>query len=64
LGRHHGLVVNGKRALRVMRERGLGLDEPGTSIVRGLEFCSISIPGQKEMCLVAEQFSASGSAQA
>src|SRR2546421_250997 len=23
LGRHHGLVVNGKRALRVMRERGL-----------------------------------------
>ena len=23
LGRHHGLVINGKRALRVMRERGL-----------------------------------------
>ena len=23
LRRHHGLVVNGKRALRVMRERGL-----------------------------------------
>ena len=22
-GRHHGLVINGKRALRVMRERGL-----------------------------------------
>jgi len=23
LGRHHGLAINGKRALRVMRERGL-----------------------------------------
>ena len=28
LGRHHGLVVNGKRALRVMRERGLLVRQP------------------------------------
>ena len=44
LGRHHGLVVNGKRALRVMRERGLLVRQRRFRVSRGKDWGKVEAP--------------------
>jgi putative transposase len=44
LGRHHGLVVNGKRALRVMRERGLLVRQRRFQVSRRKEWGKVEAP--------------------
>jgi putative transposase len=44
LGRHHGLVVNGKRALRVMRERGLLVRQRRFQVSRRKDWGKVEAP--------------------
>lgn len=44
LGRHHGLVVNGKRALRVMRERGLLVRQRRFRVSRRKDWGKVEAP--------------------
>ncbi len=43
-GRHHGLVVNGKRALRVMRERGLLVRQRRFQVSRRKDWGKVEAP--------------------
>jgi putative transposase len=44
LGRHHGLVVDGKRALRVMRERGLLVRQRRFQVSRRKDWGKVEAP--------------------
>ena len=44
LGRHHGLVVNGKRVLRVMRERGLLVRQRRFQVSRRKDWGKVEAP--------------------
>jgi putative transposase len=44
LGRHHGLVINGKRALRVMRERGLLVRQRRFQVTRRKDWGKVEVP--------------------
>ena len=44
LGRHHGLVINGKRALRVMRERGLLVRQRRFQVSRRKDWGKVEAP--------------------
>ena len=44
LGRHHGLLINGKRALRVMRERGLLVRQRRFQVSRRKDWGKVEAP--------------------
>jgi putative transposase len=44
LGRHHGLVINGKRALRVIRERGLLVHQRRFQVSRRKDLGKVEAP--------------------